>query len=81
MTRENGQRHAAVRPDVIAGNQRLRTWVWTGGRNSNSIVWVAELAEGRYLRCESGKAGLLEYEADVPPSETSLAKHWEEVLP
>jgi hypothetical protein len=78
VTRENGQRHAAVRPDVNAGNQRLRTWVWTGGRNTNSIAWVVELGENRYLRCDLDAGRLVEYEAVATPSASSMFRHWEE---
>lgn len=55
--------------------------MWTGGHNTNSIVWVAELGEGRYLRLQENAGKLFVYEADVSPSETSLSKYWEELKP
>lgn len=77
---ENQQRHAAVRPDVIAGNQRLRTWLWEDipGLEPYAIVWVAELGEGRYLRCY--KDGRIHaYESPITPTEGTYGTCWREL--
>jgi hypothetical protein len=52
--------------------------VWTGGRNTNSIAWVVELGENRYLRCDLDAGRLVEYEAVATPSASSMFRHWEE---
>lgn len=80
VTRENGRRHAAVRPDVNAGNQRLRTWVFSPPEREASahVEWVVELGEGRYLRCLiEGKTQV--YESAVTPKQGGYSTWWEEL--
>lgn len=79
-TRKNGRRHAAVRPDVNAGNQRLRTWVFSPLERQEwcDVEWVAELGEGRYLRClVTGKTNV--YESPVTPKQGGYSTWWEEL--
>lgn len=78
MTKENGQRHAAVRPDVFAGKQKPRTWVWTHPKVDEDMCWVAELREGWYLRClRSGK--LEAYPCTISPAQGSYGTFWREL--
>ncbi len=73
------KRHAAVRPDVFAENQRLRTWVLKADYAvPTSVVWIAELGDGRHIRCSSeGHLALHENDATLPAGAYSWL--WEEV--
>ncbi len=76
---EKEQRHAAVRPDVRVGNQRLRTWLWKRPLVDKQAVWIAELdGETRYIRCDQ-EGRILAYECEETPAEGPYNRSWEEL--
>ncbi len=74
------KRHAAVRPDVFARNQRLRTWVWVGDEMFTTVAWITELdVAGNYLRCFTDGA-FDTYWASGPPTDNSTHdRGWKEI--